>query len=54
MFKLNKRCENCGKFPFCELANKEPKENCKLWEKRNSDLKLTKIDETGFVFDEIE
>lgn len=48
---INKRCENCGKFPFCEFADKNPKDNCNLWEKRN--LKLIQKDEEGFTFEEI-
>lgn len=54
MFNVNRRCENCGKFPFCKFADKNPKENCGLWEKRNIDLKLIDKDETGFTFDKIE
>ncbi len=32
---MNKRCTNCGKFPFCKnIKNPEKTNNCDKWIKR--------------------
>ena len=40
MLEKKMRCENCGRFPFCVYADKTPKDNCKLWIKRNIEGRL--------------
>lgn len=51
---IKKRCENCGKFPFCSFADKKPKDNCFSWIKRESNLKLINIENENFDFEKIE
>ena len=53
MIEKKKRCENCGKFPFCEYADKQPKEDCTLWVKREVEMKLIRKDNEGFTFKKI-
>ena len=38
---MNKRCTNCGKFPFCEdTVSDEKDEVCANWIKRRVGMKL--------------
>lgn len=51
---MNKRCTNCGKFPFCEedFADGQHIDNC--WIKRERNLKLENTDGYNFDFENIE
>lgn len=47
---MNKRCTNCGKFPFCEDDVSDEKDGvCNKWIKRKIEMKLDS--KNGQVFD---
>lgn len=48
MGEITKRCTNCGKFPFCDVAY-ERNTVCTNWVKRQVEMKLDS--KKGCVFD---
>lgn len=51
---MNKRCTNCGKFPFCEEEFEDGKHIDSCWIKRDRELKLENTDKYNYDFKEID
>ena len=50
--EINKRCTNCGYFPFCQRIEKNTS-YCDSWRKRERNLKLERINGENFEFEKI-
>lgn len=49
----NKKCNSCGKFPFCEISN-SPTDTCNNHIKREVEMKFIYKDGENFNFERID
>ena len=51
--KMNKKCNSCGKFPFCKVS-KGPTDSCEEHMKREVETKLIYKNGENFEFERID